>query len=135
MKKFDQLSKKEKIERWENVVRVLQNLTPHQKRNHWNMAEFGAKTDCGTVCCAAGHCEADPWFRRKGFRGKYFKGELVSTEKYLWRDSEYKWFGQTVYDFFGTRGSEDIFMNTSHRPVSQVIKEVNAYIKELREEA
>jgi hypothetical protein len=68
MKTWDECSKKEQIERWENAVRILKSLTPHQRKEHFDMSHWGAKTPCGTVACAAGHCGLDPWFRKRGFK-------------------------------------------------------------------
>jgi len=49
MKLWNDCSNKEKIERWQNALRVLKSLTPHQRRKHFNMANWGVKTECGTV--------------------------------------------------------------------------------------
>jgi hypothetical protein len=107
---------KQLIERWENVLRVLRALTPHQRRKHWNMETWGTKTECGTVACAAGHCAMDSWFRRRGFKyGKHL--ELIMFAP----------------DFFGHEGTNNIFYNTEPRSVGQVIKEVRAHIKELKQ--
>lgn len=111
-------SKKKLIERWENVLRVLQSLTPHQRKKHWDMDRFGYQTACGTVACAAGHCGLDPWFRKRGYKMEWSAGELFTP----W-DAEYK--------FFGYEGTEDIFYDPTPRPVGQVIREVRAHIKKL----
>jgi hypothetical protein len=68
MKDWFSITPREKIERWENVLRVLKGLTPHQRAHHWDMESWGYNTHCGTVACAAGHCGLDPWFRRRGFK-------------------------------------------------------------------
>lgn len=127
MKTFDECTKEQKIERWENVLRVLRALTPHQRRRHWNMGFFASVTDCGTVACAAGHCAFDPWFRRRGFA---MDRKRIDAE-YLTDGSN---IGYTVPYFFGKEGSDDIFFKTDRRPVREVIKEVLAYIKSLRTE-
>lgn len=112
---------REQIERWENAERVLKGLTPHQRRKHWN--------ECGTVACAAGHCGLDPWFRCRGFRLNFRKGMAA--------DGRPRWFEEVddVDAFFGREGGEGIFYNWRQRPVSKVIKEVQAHIKTLREKA
>lgn len=69
------------IERWENVIRVLRNLTPHQRKYHFDMTTFGRKTDCGTVACAAGHCSLDPWFRRRGFLANFTKSGMLEPSR------------------------------------------------------
>src|SRR6267378_1550966 len=68
MKHWDDITPKEQIARWEQVLRVLRGLTKHERKKHFNMGFFGQKTSCGTVACAAGHCGLDPWFRRRGFK-------------------------------------------------------------------
>src|SRR6202020_70353 len=91
------LTREKVIERWENCLRVLQNLTPHQRKRHWNMARFGYKNECGTVACAAGHCGLDTWFRRRGLKldfKRYSNGIVTSTMK-----------GYEVELFFGILGS------------------------------
>lgn len=123
-KSFYKCSKKEQIERWQNVLRVLRRLTPHQRREHWNMAIIGEKTDCGTVACAAGHCSLDTWFRRRRYTGKYIKGANGRIEL----DTPDEW------EFFGHEGADEIFFNTWPRPVETVIEEVHAHIKKLRSE-
>lgn len=118
-------SSKERIARWENVLRVLRKLTPHERRRHWQMNTFGEKTECGTVACAAGHCGLDPWFRRRGFKMNF------TTHKF---DGEEYFEGIIVRagDFFGEDGTNSIFHNGIPRSVRKVIAEVKAYVKELK---
>ena len=118
MKHWGDLSKAEKIERWKQAVRVLEGLSPHEKRRHFNMRVWGEKTDCGTVACAAGHCGLDTWFRRRGLSldaGAFDGGPKFNAE-----------------EFFGREGFWRIFMNVSHRPVSKVVKEMREHIRELK---
>lgn len=134
-------TKKQLIERWQNVERVLRELPPHVKRKHFDMATFGYETECGTVACAAGHCGLDPWFRRRGFR-------MDLTNEMVWLIEEdlgsrtpihplkeqrlrLDW-SKSPRDFFGEDGAEKIFYNQVRRPVGQVIREVRAHIKELQ---
>lgn len=119
MKSFDSITKKQRIERWENVLRVLRALTPHERKKHFDMAWWGRKTDCGTIACAAGHCGMDPWFRKRGFRLSFVKGDEGGEVP-------------SVTDFFGFTGAHDIFLNSNARPVSQVIKEVRAHITQMK---
>lgn len=129
MKLWDDVSKKTRIERWENVVRVLRSLTPHERRKHWNMHVWGEKTDCGTVACAAGHCSFDPWFRARGLKQNFtwFKGDEYSGPQW---ESDFD--DESVVLFFGLEGASSIFWNSSQRPVGTVIRECLAYIKELK---
>src|SRR5688572_17549276 len=133
MKYWDNITPAQQIERWENVLRVLRALTPHQRRKHWNMSWWGEKTECGTVACAAGHCGLDPWFRRRGFRMDF---ERIEFENELGK-IEYEWnadLNVPVSHFFGREGSGSIFLNGKVRPVSKVIEEVKAHIRQLKEE-
>lgn len=118
------------IERWENVLRVLRALTPHQRRKHWDMETFGVKTPCGTVACAAGHCGLDPWFRRRGFKttATRERGQAHFGSGLDFREGQ-------IEAFFGTRGARDIFFNGTHRSVGQVIKEVKSHIRQLKAES
>lgn len=56
------------IERWEQTLRVLENLSEHERRHHFDMGTWASKTKCGTVACIAGHCAMDPWFNGQGLR-------------------------------------------------------------------
>lgn len=124
MKHFDECTKAQQIERWENVLRVLSNLTPHERRRHWDMSWWGYKTECGTVACAAGHCGLDPWFRRRGFKLDFYKSWITQD----WSSS----MPIEPEDFFGKVGCTTIFYNETRRSVGTVIREVRAYLKQLR---
>lgn len=122
LKSFVDCSHKQQVERWENVVRVLRALTPHQRRKHWNMGEWTQATECGTVACAAGHCGMDPWFRRRGFKmGPKNLRDPWSLELFSYPE-----------DFFGEVGSQSIFYGNGKGTVSQIIKKVDAHIKRLK---
>lgn len=128
--KKQKLTREKLIERWENCLRVLQGLTPHQRREHWNMGVFGDKTECGTIACAAGHCGLDPWFRRRGFKMDFYEdkdGWPVNTLQCVGDDSDVD-----TEEFFGTSGARNIFFDSSYRSVRTVIKEVKAHIQWLR---
>jgi hypothetical protein len=85
------------------------------------MGDFGRKTECGTVACAAGYCSLDPWFRRRGYTGE-FSEDVTGAIKLVTGDE---------WGFFGHEGSDDIFYNPKPRSVGTVIKEILAYIKQL----
>lgn len=107
------------IERWENVIRVLRALTPHERRKHWDMSDWGRKTDCGTIGCAAGHCGMDPWFTRRGFKLVFTPGGYGHMSK----DPE---------QFFDSWGVDHIFHDSTKRPVGVVIKEIQQHIKNIK---
>lgn len=108
------------IARWENAARVLQSMSPHEKRRHFDMRTWGEKTDCGTVACAAGHCSLDPWFRRRGFTSAFNEeGGLDFTKL-------------EPEEFFDGRGFGTIFLNTRQRSVSVVVKEIREHVRWLK---
>ena len=121
MKVWEECSLATQIERWENCIRVLQSLTPHQRRKHWDMADFGYKTECGTIACAAGHCGMDPWFRRRGLRLTPGTPETIHVG-----------YSVDVETFFGSAGSYKIFFDTEPRSVGTVIKECKRYVRSLK---
>ena len=118
------------VERWENVLRVLRALTPHQRKKHWDMQTYGEVTECGTIACAAGHCAFDPWFRRRGFSAKPVKSNLPWD--FLHGGTHVVEIMTPVNRFFGDEGAENIFYNSTQRSVGTVIKEVQAHIKKLK---
>lgn len=137
MKYWEECTLYEQIERWEHVDIVLSNLSPHEKRKHFDMGHWAIKTACGTTACAAGFCGFNPWFRRHGF-GLMFeksKNSFISDDTLVISDPKLRMFAISDYvvTFFGEEGSENIFFNDNDRPVSEVRKEVKAYIKELKE--
>lgn len=129
MKDATEVSREVLIERWENCLRVLQNLTPHQRRKHWKMSAWGMMTSCGTVACAAGHCALDPWFQRRGLKMKI----VVTHDEELGDISDVQFDETMVPVFFGRQGTGNIFYDTTHRSVKTVIREVKAHIKWLQE--
>jgi len=155
MKEWDECTPKEKIERWVNAERVLTSLPKHERAKHWNMRHWGVETECGTVCCAAGHCGLDPWFNKRGFILKPVKLEkLIETyaPSLLEKDNVPKTLKELdevigpveagrggfmndvqTYDFFGY-GADKIFGNSDNRSVNQVIKEVRRHIKNMKQE-
>lgn len=133
MKYWWTISGEEQVERWENVLRVLREMTPHERRKHWDMGTWGEKTECGTVACAAGRCGLDSWFRRRGFRMTFSRYAFENQPGEI----EYEWNSELsvpASDFFGHDGTQKIFLNGHRRSVGKVIKEVEAYIEELKQE-
>lgn len=115
----------ELIERWEQCLRVLEQMPEHEREKHWDMSDWGNRTPCGTVACAAGHCGMDAWFRDRGFRMDILKCDCGSPDCYNVEISN-------VNEFFGDEGADHIFCNSRQRPVEAVIEEVKAHIARLR---
>jgi hypothetical protein len=123
MKTWDRLSSVERIERWENVLRVLRAMTPHERRKHFKMDTWGDKTECGTIACAAGRCGLDPYFRKRGF-----KLDFTYDKDFDEWDADLR----DVGEFFGFNGSSEIFFDGTIRTVGTVAREVIEYIKFLK---
>jgi hypothetical protein len=129
---WDDCTPAQQLERWENMLRVLVGLTPHERRKHFNMGTWAMKDDCGTVACAAGFCALDPWFRKRGLKIKMTKFSTVFTGRF--QDT------RTVFpvDFFGSPGYDAILVNpdfTEHKGATihrRVVTEVRKYIKTLK---
>lgn len=119
----------QRIERWEQCLRVLESMPEHERLNHWNMARWGIKTECGTVACAAGHCALDPWFINQGLKLEFNLNSCACSEcvesGISGKELAHVEF---VERFFGETGSNDIFYNMRLRPVETVIDEIEAYI-------
>lgn len=120
MKSFKQCTWGEKIERYEQAYRVLQQLPPKARRELFDMSTWGEKTECGTVACAGGHCGMDPWFMKKGL-------VLFGTDETNITPN----FDQKVKEFFGDSGFDDIFTGPSDT-VAQVQAAIRRKIKALR---
>lgn len=127
MKRWDDCTHEERIERWKNAARVLENLPEHEKEKHWHMGWWGSKTACGTVACAAGHCALDPWFRDRGLKMD-FTSEGIGKEIQWYTSFD----GDDVIRFFGETGTGYIFFNGIKRPVEKVVKEIKTYVKFLK---
>lgn len=129
---FDQSSQAQKILRWQNVLRVLNALTPHERKKHFDMGSWGQKTECGTVACAAGHCGLDPWFRRQGFKmnfktlhGRDYTGGKTKDIISVFPE-------RNPNQFFGNRGMQAVFVNGAIETVPEAIEATKAYIAELQ---
>lgn len=109
----------EKVERWQQVIRVLRSLTPHQKKHHFNMESWAEKTTCGTVACAAGHAGMDRWFISQGFELK-----LKGVAQIDW--------SVDPKDFFGPEGYWSIFL-TRANSVTEVIGKIRRHIDWIKE--
>src|SRR5260370_6670727 len=75
----DPVTHEQYIERWEQALRVLESMTEHERRLHFDMTSWGKQTHCGTVACLAGHCSLDLWFRERGFSGQVDETGLYFT--------------------------------------------------------
>jgi hypothetical protein len=153
MKLWNSLSKSEKIERWENVGRVVRGIAedPHARSHHWNMGLWAVQNECGTVACAAGHCALDPYFQEQGFKARPHPRSTVlgGGRLQLWQpgrphgfnsddmiDGDGRWsvygWGETIEDFFGYQGTHAIFANPTQRSPSMVLEEIDLYLSTLR---
>lgn len=125
-------TKRQLIARWTHLVRVLNGLSWHERRKHFDMGAWGYKNDCGTVACAAGHCGLDPWFQQRGLKLRFSKvreedrGDVYHETTHIGRLS------MGAEDFFGATGTNDILTNTTYRPVSTVIAEAKQHISWLK---
>jgi len=111
----------QRVERYERLLKVMQGLTPHQRREHFDITTWGYRTECGTVACAAGHAGLNTWFRRHGFT-------MTCT-----RREGYAFPGMQPSEFFGGEGMNIIFTNGRLTTVPLVIKRVKEFIKQLKE--
>ena len=120
MKHWDDAKLAERIERWENVERVLKALTPYQRRREWDMQNWGVKSQCRTIACAAGHCGMDPWFRRRGMKLNPYKVTKGETLKEVAEVGGMGDFGNMMdpEPFLGEDGCNRIFFDSTRRPVS-----------------
>jgi len=112
------------IKRLEQVVRVLEELSPENKLNMdlWM---------CGTTGCACGWAGMDPWFIKQGFRllkeGDEFG--LYYGDNYG-RQAAIRFFGMTDIDF------DYLFLPfkySNHVTKDRVIARINSFIEEKRE--
>lgn len=115
---------------WENALRVLEAMTPHEREKHFDMGDWGRETECGTVACLAGHCSLDPWFKQRGFIGEFKKSiryhqDGTSSLMPLLR------FNTSTESYFGSKGHEEIFMNTDGT-YEQIVAQVKAHIEYLK---
>lgn len=134
------------LEKWENVLRVLEGLSQHEREKHWDMSTWGVQTPCGTVACAAGHCALDPWFQERGLMaswsptGRMVMGDLTGFFDTSWSECD-DWLCRNRSSWIGVRRDPRapvavrgaaIFHDPTPRSVETVIEEVKAIIQELR---
>lgn len=125
IKDWYDITQAQRIERIDQAVRVLVNLPRHERRKHWYMGSWGEQTLCGTSACAAGHCGLDTWFRRRGLSLKFDGiGEPVGNTG--------RFYGGDVLRFFGEDAAECVFVNGAIRTVSDAIRALKKYAKDLR---
>lgn len=88
------------VESWEQALRVLQQMTPHERKNHFDMRSWGHRTDCGTVACLAGHCYLDPWFQKNRGLNPIWKQMARLNELLIDKDDLEMVFGHLYEDIF-----------------------------------
>lgn len=123
MKLWNELSPAEKAERAAEIVRVLEDLTPAQRKHAFDMSTWGEKNNaesrkipgCGTAACAAGWCGLDPTFRKNGFR---------------MRLTDYQ-FTVDPASYFGYRIWNDVFMLTEDQ-FPTVLKQAKRVARDMR---
>lgn len=102
------------VERWVEALRVLEQMTPHERLKHLDMHSWGRQTECGTVACLGGHCSRVHWFRARGFTSEFVcneDGQVVL-----------KFTGIQPDQFFGGRGFDVIFLGISLTYIEVVAK-------------
>lgn len=149
MKVWTECSLEEKVERWENVKRVVAAVgaDPHAREHHWSMRNWAQVTECGTVGCAAGHCSMDPWFKEQGFgsrqfgyamhilRGPDYDGPedddaVKTSDGNYW--TSWGW-GIQVDKFFGQEGVRQVFLDDRRVTTPEdVIAATDRYIASLK---
>lgn len=90
------------VERWEQALRLLENLTPDERVKNLDISHWGYRAPCGTL---AGLCSVDPWFQARGFTS-----ELAPNETGL-----LKFTNQSPEDFFGDIATDFIFLGGRRR--------------------
>lgn len=105
VKNFEDLTKAERLKRWQALYDALGRLTPHERKQHWNMETWGEKTPCGTVACAAGHAGFDPKIQAMGFRSFYDTIDEVPEGD---RDQKIEFSCEPDY-FFGDTMANEVF--------------------------
>lgn len=123
----------ELIERWEQCLRVLEQMPEHERRHHFSMETIWCReAECGTVTCAAGRCGLDSWFRERGFLLGKCSEHPGSPDGCNRSDCDAYVLTQRPDAFFGRLGAQEILYNSEKRPVETVIEEVKSHIAKLR---
>lgn len=124
----EQVTQEQYIERWEQALRVLESMSEHERTQHFDMGDWGVKTDCGTVACLAGHCSLDPWFVERGFSAKFRKDRHYKTGEEL---VVLEFDQLEPHKFFGDVGEDRVFLQTTasfEKTVTNVRKHIE-YLK------
>ena len=133
---WEKISVTEKVERWENALRVLKFLPPEVKKKHFDMASWGyTAPECGTNACAAGYCGMHPWFIERGLEllpEKISKSAFKKGEMGIGIFKGYSVNSSPVGLFFGHKGANKIFYDGTDRSVTQVMKEIRNHIKDMK---
>lgn len=133
-KLWNELTPKQRVNRWSHAVRVIENMSDHEIENHFDMSEWAYKNACGTIGCAAGQCGMDPKIRKQGFKLNWFKDV---TAGYMYRSR----FTIPPYDFYGEYAYRQIFTGenfvrlegkVAHTLVLQAMKD---YLRVLKTDA
>ena len=117
------------IKRLQRAYKIMDKMTPHERRKHFDMGKWGQKTECGTVGCLAGHCGLDPWFKKEGFEFRFDKkpdsnGRFYGGFVGGWRKPE---------QFFGTQIHYQILMDTDAK-YGQIKRKVAKAIEHLKKD-
>lgn len=115
------------LDRLDQGLRVLSNLSEHDRTEHWNMEEWATLTPCGTIGCAGGHMAMDPWFNEHGLY-LVFTDMLKPDDCHCVDCQQRAMRGQLSIGpqtFFG-RLVCDVMTNSYKRPVETVIAELHA---------
>lgn len=133
-KHWDKVGLPEQIKRVEQLERVLNDMTPHERKRHFDMSSWGYQNACGTVGCAAGQAAFDPWFRRRGFKLELNGGATDDDEQTMS-------FSVISPQFvFGARLTTGVFTNGKFTGDAgggvyvKVMRAIRAYLNELRAE-
>ena len=121
----DNISPKAYLERWEQALRLLLNMTPEVRTQQLDMRTGGYRAAGNTIGCLASHCSFHPWFRARGFTSDW----VSSPED---RDSqELRFTGLHPEDFFGRYGHNHVLFETSlqYDGLLVAVRHVIAYLR------
>lgn len=130
---------KQQIERFKKLIDTMQGLSLHEKRKHFDMANWGQRTECGTTMCAAGFCGSRKWFQNRGFsfvpprrKGLGATGTLKLGKTLGW-EALCKFFSLEYDPFFDEPGDEAEAIFRTPRTVREVISAAKKRIRHLKE--
>ena len=110
-------------ERLLQVCRVLRELPPEKRFS------LSVWHNCGTVACAVGWAETDPWFKKRGLR--LIKDDVLDDYKLPFYDGDEG--SLAVKRFFGLDDEEDkLFYSCGYtrRTRKDVIRRIEAFVKD-----